>query len=150
MEQELVREVISGPDSLSLWNLFLQADIVVKLVMLILILASIWCWTIILEKFFLARSEIKMADSFENEFWSGGSLDNIYDQMIEDQSPNKKGSISRVFASAMEEWRRATAIANATFGSIATGSLWSSWLGAPVLSLLAPPPPLPAVLASLG
>ena len=109
MEQELVREVISGPDSLSLWNLFLQADIVVKLVMLILILASIWCWTIILEKFFLARSEIKMADSFENEFWSGGSLDNIYDQMIEDQSPNKKGSISRVFASAMEEWRRATA-----------------------------------------
>ena len=49
MEQEVVKEVLEGASNISLWGLFLQADIVVKLVMLILLLASIWCWTIIIE-----------------------------------------------------------------------------------------------------
>ena len=81
MEQEVVKEVLEGASNLSLWGLFLQADIVVKLVMLILILASIWCWAIIIEKLFLSRKELKLADKFENEFWSGASLDDIYDNM---------------------------------------------------------------------
>ena len=107
MEQELVKEVLHGSANLSLWGLFLQADIVVKLVMLILLLASVWCWTIIIEKMFLSRKELKLADNFENEFWSGTSLDDIYDEISKDNSLKSEGAISRVFSSAMQEWRRA-------------------------------------------
>ena len=107
MEQEVVKEVLHGSANLSLWGLFLQADIVVKLVMLILLLASVWCWTIIIEKLFLSRKELKLADSFENEFWSGTSLDDIYDDISKDNSLKSEGAISRVFSSAMQEWRRA-------------------------------------------
>ena len=108
MEQEVVKEVLEGASNISLWELFLQADIVVKLVMLILLLASIWCWTIIIEKLFLSRKELKLADKFENEFWSGASLDDIYDGMSDENNFKTHGAISRVFASAMQEWRRAT------------------------------------------
>ena len=107
MEQEVVKEVLHGSANLSLWGLFLQADIVVKLVMLILLLASVWCWTIIIEKLFLSRKELKLADNFENEFWSGTSLDDIYDDISKDTSLKSEGAISRVFSSAMQEWRRA-------------------------------------------
>ena len=107
MEQEVVKEVLHGSANLSLWGLFLQADIVVKLVMLILLLASVWCWTIIIEKLFLSRKELKLADNFENEFWSGTSLDDIYDDISKDNNLKSEGAISRVFSSAMEEWRRA-------------------------------------------
>ena len=107
MEQEVVKEVLHGSTNLSLWGLFLQADIVVKLVMLILLLASVWCWTIIIEKLFLSRRELKLADNFENEFWSGTSLDDIYDNISKDNSLKSEGAISRVFSSAMQEWRRA-------------------------------------------
>ena len=107
MEQEVVKEVLHGSANLSLWGLFLQADIVVKFVMLILLLASVWCWTIIIEKLFLSRRELKLADSFENEFWSGTSLDDIYDEISKHNSVKSEGAISRVFSSAMQEWRRA-------------------------------------------
>jgi biopolymer transport protein TolQ len=107
MEQEVVKEVLHGSANLSLWGLFLQADIVVKFVMLILLLASVWCWTIIIEKLFLSRRELKLADSFENEFWSGTSLDDIYDEISKHNSIKSEGAISRVFSSAMQEWRRA-------------------------------------------
>ena len=107
MEQEVVKEVLHGSANLSLWGLFLQADIVVKLVMLILLLASVWCWTIIIEKLFLSRKELRLADSFENEFWSGTSLDDIYDDIYKGNSLKSEGAISRVFSSAMQEWRRA-------------------------------------------
>ena len=106
MEQEIVKEVLHNSSDISLWGLFLQADIVVKLVMLILLLASIWCWTIIIEKIFLSRKEIKLSNTFENEFWSGTSLDDIYDEMSNENN-EKQGAISRVFSSAMQEWRRA-------------------------------------------
>ncbi|MAC61905.1 MAG: protein TolQ [SAR116 cluster bacterium] len=108
MEQEVVKEVLEGSANLSLWSLFLQADIVVKFVMLILLLASVWCWTIIIEKIFLSRRELRLADSFENEFWSGTSLDDIYDEMTNEINRKSHGAISSVFSSAMQEWRRAT------------------------------------------
>ena len=107
MEQDIVKEVLHNSSDISLWGLFLQADIVVKMVMLILLLASIWCWTIIIEKLFLSRKEIKQANTFENEFWSGTSLDDIYDEMSNDNNEKQQGAISRVFSSAMQEWRRA-------------------------------------------
>ncbi len=90
---------------MSLWGLFLQADIVVKLVMLLLILASIWSWAIIFDKVMTLRRLRKQAEQFEETFWSGGSLDDLYDRMSE------RGSdpMSAMFVSAMREWRRFSA-----------------------------------------
>jgi len=68
----------SGSD-LSLLGLFLSADWVVKIVMLLLIAASVWVWAIVFEKTISLRRANKAADKFEDKFWSGGSLDELYD-----------------------------------------------------------------------
>ena len=64
---------------LSLWGLFLEADIVVKIVMLGLLAASVWVWAIVFEKLTSLRRANNAADGFEDRFWSGGSLDLLYD-----------------------------------------------------------------------
>ena len=87
---------------LSLWGLFLQADWVVKLVMVGLLLASIWVWAIVFEKVTSIRRANREADAFEDQFWSGGSLDEIYRR--EGEQPSHP--MAAVFAAAMREWRR--------------------------------------------
>src|SRR3712207_4451696 len=87
---------------LSLWGLFLQADWVVKLVMLGLLLASVWVWAIVFEKVTSLRRANKAADAFEDAFWSGGSLDELYRR--EGDQPSHP--MAAVFVSAMREWRR--------------------------------------------
>ena len=104
MEDQIIKEIVSGSDDISLWALFIQADIVVKFVMFILIVSSIWCWTIIFEKIFSARRENIKSNEFEHRFWSGGALDDIYTEVSEDLSKN--GAISKVFVAAMKEWHR--------------------------------------------
>ena len=89
---------------LSLWSLVLRADIVVKIVMLVLIGASVWSWAIIFEKFLRFRRLSEQADRFEAEFWSGGSLEELFDSQA--QSPDHPMAV--LFASAMREWRRST------------------------------------------
>ena len=90
---------------LSVWGLFLQADVVVKLVMIILVLASFWCWAIIFEKIMRMRRLRVQAEEFEESFWSGGSLENLYDRI--DNRP--KEPMASVFTAAMREWRRSAA-----------------------------------------
>ncbi|MEX0759880.1 MAG: protein TolQ [Tistlia sp.] len=90
--------------SLSVWGLFLQADIVVKIVMLLLLAASFWSWAIIFDKLIRLRRLKRDADRFEETFWSGGSLDQLYDRIGDEP----KDPFSAVFASAMREWRRFT------------------------------------------
>jgi biopolymer transport protein TolQ len=87
---------------LSLWGLFVEADIVVKIVMLGLLLASVWVWAIVFEKFTSLRRANKEADGFEDRFWSGGSLDALYD--TEGLKPDHP--MAAVFGAAMSEWRR--------------------------------------------
>jgi len=87
---------------LSIWGLFLQADLVVKLVMFILIVASVWSWAIIIEKSIRLRRLRQHADQFEESFWSGQPLDQVYDQIGEEP----QGPFESVFAAAMREWRR--------------------------------------------
>jgi biopolymer transport protein TolQ len=88
---------------LSIWGLFLAADLVVKAVMLLLVLASIWSWAIIFEKLRSIKREYSFADDFEDDFWSGGALDTLYDNL----GSEPDGVMPRVFSSAMREWRRA-------------------------------------------
>lgn len=98
--EPLVHNVMS-PD-LSLWGLFLAADWIVKSVMILLVVASVWCWAIIIEKAVRLRALRRQADAFEELFWSGNSLDKLYDQM----GPPSDDPFSMVFSSAMREWRR--------------------------------------------
>ena len=87
---------------LSLWGLFLQADWIVKSVMLGLLIASIWVWAIVFDKVTSLRRANKSADAFEDRFWSGGSLDDLYAKDGEEPSH----PLAAVFGAAMREWRR--------------------------------------------
>ncbi len=87
---------------LSLWGLFLQADWIVKAVMLGLLVASVWVWAIVFDKVTSLRRANKAADAFEDRFWSGGSLDDLYAK--EGEEPTHP--LAAVFGAAMREWRR--------------------------------------------
>src|SRR5260370_17711809 len=87
---------------LSILGLFLQADIIVKVVMLILLLASFWSWAVIFDKLMRLRRLRRDATAFEESFWSGGSLDDLYDRI----GSRPLDPMSAIFAAAMREGRR--------------------------------------------
>ena len=94
----------SAPDAgMSVWCLFWRADPIVKLVMLVLLGASVWCWAIIFDKTVRLRRLRNQAENFEESFWSGGSLEDLYDRI----GRNPGHPMAAVFAAAMEELRRA-------------------------------------------
>jgi len=94
---------------LSLWGLFVQADIVVKIVMIGLLFASVWVWAVVFEKWSTIRKANKDADAFEDRFWSGGSLEDLYDQ----EGARPTHPMAAVFGAAMGEWRRTARVAGA-------------------------------------
>ncbi len=87
---------------LSLWGLFLQADWVVKGVMIALLLASVWVWAIVFEKVTTLRRIRREADAFEDRFWSGGSLEELYAR----EGENPTNPVAAVFGAGMREWKR--------------------------------------------
>jgi biopolymer transport protein TolQ len=87
---------------LSIFELFRNAHIVVKLVMLGLLAASVWSWAIILEKFFLFARTRKETDAFEQVFWSGQSLEELYQAL----NQRRNASMAALFVAAMREWKR--------------------------------------------
>jgi biopolymer transport protein TolQ len=89
---------------MSIWGLFLEADIVVKLVLVLLLAASFWTWAVIFEKVIRMRRLKAYAEQFEEAFWSGGSLDDLYDEI--DREP--QDPMSSIFVSAMREWHRSS------------------------------------------
>lgn len=93
-----------GADNFTIMAMVMRADLVVKAVMLILVLASIWCWAIIFEKMLNVRRLNQRSSDFEQAFWSGKSLDELYERI----SPNPRDPMSAVFVAAMREWRRAS------------------------------------------
>lgn len=86
----------------SLLALFWRATIVVKIVMIILILASFWSWSIIFQKFINFRIARSNTNRFESAFWSGDPLDELYEK-IKDKP---RGSAERIFVAGMMEWGR--------------------------------------------
>ncbi|MEE9428705.1 MAG: protein TolQ [Paracoccaceae bacterium] len=82
--------------------LFLRATLTVKLVLIILIIASFWSWAIIIQKHINYRKARAASSSFDTSFWSGEPLDELYDQIGADPS----GPSDRIFAAGMLEWRR--------------------------------------------
>ncbi|MDG6094554.1 protein TolQ [Acetobacter sp. AN02] len=92
--------------NMSLWGLFAQASLVVKIVMIGLVLCSIFVWAVIIDKCVTIRRIAREATAFEDKFWSGGSLDDLYE--IEGARPVHP--MAAVFGAAMGEWRRSSRI----------------------------------------
>ena len=90
---------------LSVINLFLQADTIVKIVMILLLLASFWTWAIIFDKALRLRRLRNQAKQFEEAFWSGGSLEVLFDRL----EAKVLDPMSALFVAAMREWRRSAA-----------------------------------------
>ncbi|MEM7072400.1 MAG: protein TolQ [Pseudomonadota bacterium] len=87
---------------LSLIDLFLDADWIVKLVILGLIALSFWCWRIIIGKYRLFTELSRRADRFESLFWSEGtSIDELYERL----RSNPRDPLSIVFVAGMDEWQ---------------------------------------------
>jgi len=87
---------------LSIFTLFWQAHWIVKLVMIGLLAASIWVWAIVVDKTILYRRTRQAMDSFENAFWSGQSLEELYRTL----SAKPTYSMGALFVAAMREWKR--------------------------------------------
>lgn len=86
----------------SMWGLFARATFIVKLVMLVLTGASIWSWGIIIQKLINYRAARREAQVFDESFWSGNPLDELFEQI----GTQPDGSSEKIFASGMIEWRR--------------------------------------------
>jgi biopolymer transport protein TolQ len=95
----------AGPqvDGISVVSLFLKADPIVKAVFALLLLASLWSWAIIINKWLALFALRRRADTFEKTFWSGLSLDELYQQF----SQRADNPMAAIFVSALREWRRA-------------------------------------------
>lgn len=92
-------------DQMSIWALVVQADPVVKAVMLLLVVASFWSWAIIFEKVLRFRRLRLLAEKFEGVFWSGSSIEELYDRV----GKRPDHPMTAIFAAAMTEWRRSLA-----------------------------------------
>ena len=82
----------------SLFGLFLRADIVVKSVIIILILCSVYSWAVIIEKFRLFKKINKSSEEFEENFWNSKSAENFYNSL----PTNVEDPMALVFQGAME------------------------------------------------
>jgi biopolymer transport protein TolQ len=102
MDPQTVTELAARPGDFSFLLLFEKADIVVQCVMAGLMLASVWCWAIVIEKSVACFRARRDADVFERLFWSGQSLDELYASLSQKQS----SSMIALFVAAMREWRR--------------------------------------------
>jgi biopolymer transport protein TolQ len=91
--------------------MFWTAHIVVKLVMVGLLAASIWCWAIIVNKALLFTRTRKAMDRFEQVFWSGSSLEELYTTLAERPTT----AMATLFVAAMREWKRSFQHAHASF-----------------------------------
>ncbi|MBQ0816350.1 MAG: protein TolQ [Hyphomicrobiaceae bacterium] len=101
------------PVDLSIFELFMNADIVVKLVIVGLLAISVWSWAIVFEKFVLTAKTRKEADKFEQVFWSGQSLDELYQALAQ----RRNTGMAALFVAAMREWKRSTEGENGDRGS---------------------------------
>ena len=100
METEVINAVSAA--DFSIMALFWRATITVKLVMIVLVLASVWSWAIIIQKFINYKRAKRNADMFDRAFWSGEPLDKLFERV----GDKPKGANERIFVAAMKEWER--------------------------------------------
>jgi len=105
-------DALNGGIDFSVLGLFTKAHWVVQVVIIMLIIASFWSWAIIIDKIIRYRSLKRSFAVFEDKFWSGASLDDLYTGLDD----TKRSPIERVFASGMREWRRSFESGGALIG----------------------------------
>ncbi|MCT4575322.1 MAG: protein TolQ [Alphaproteobacteria bacterium] len=88
---------------MSLYDMFMNSDLVTKIVLISLLIASLWSWAIIFEKLSTFNFLKTKADDFEEEFWSGKPIDDIYDSV----SGAPSDPMRAIFATGMKEWMSA-------------------------------------------
>lgn len=108
---DLAQGVLAAPPEVSVWGMFMNASLVVKLVMIGLMAASVWSWTIIVNKTLLFGRTRKAMDRFEGVFWSGSSLEELYGTL----SSRPTEAMASLFVAAMREWKRSFQSAGASF-----------------------------------
>ncbi len=86
----------------TLWGMFAHATIPVQFVMIVLVGASLWCWAVIVDKWRQYRRARAEARVFDDAFWSGNPLDELFDKI----GASPKGQSEKIFAAGMQEWRR--------------------------------------------
>jgi biopolymer transport protein TolQ len=96
-------QAVDTAGGFSIVSTFLRADHVVQAVMLLLLLASLWSWTIIFNKLVALSGLKRKARRFEKLFWSGQSLDELYQQF----AGRNDHPLTAMFVAALREWRRA-------------------------------------------
>lgn len=99
MDKQALTEAASG---FSMWDMVWSSDMMTKIVMIGLIAASVWSWAIIIEKVTMLREVKKRSRSFESRFWSGGSLDKLFESV----GARPTDPMSAMFVAAMREWKR--------------------------------------------
>ena len=114
LAQDTTLAAVNVVNHMSAWSLFLQADVIVKAVIIGLLLASLWSWAIIFDKVFRLRSLFSQAEDFEEKFWSGSSLEDLYERI----GAKPREPMSAIFVAAMREWKRSAgkpgAVSNAS------------------------------------
>jgi biopolymer transport protein TolQ len=98
--EQLAQATTGG--ELSIWELFWQAGWIVKLVMIGLVVASVWTWAIIIDKIISYGRMRSSLNRFEQVFWSGQSLEELY-KTLGERHTTGMGSI---FVAAMREWKK--------------------------------------------
>jgi biopolymer transport protein TolQ len=89
---------------LSILRLVLNASVVVQLVMLLLVVVSMASWAAIFRKLFALKRVKLLNDTFEREFWSGTSLNDLFSAAA--QNARDSGPMERIFASGMREYQK--------------------------------------------
>jgi biopolymer transport protein TolQ len=102
--QTLTDTAQNAAEQMSLWDMVWSSDTITKIVMIGLIAASVWSWAIILEKYATLRQVRQQSKKFEEAFWSGGSLDRLFEAI----GNRPRDPMSAVFVAAMREWKRNT------------------------------------------
>lgn len=95
----------TGPkivDTSSMWDIFIHADFISQVDLTILFICSVWVWAIIFDKFITVKRLNSYSSVFEENFWSGESLEKLFDRVK--QRP--ADPMTSVFVSGMKEWRR--------------------------------------------
>lgn len=96
--------IAASVDSISLIALVRQASLLVQAVMVILLLASLISWTMIFQKWFSTKSALRLADEFEDDFWSGGDMHRLY--MEWSGRRREPTGIASVFVAGFREYTR--------------------------------------------
>ena len=100
MEADITSQAVGLASSadFSILNLFLRADLIVKSVIIILIVASIYSWAVIIEKYRLFKKINKSSEEFENKFWKSRSAESVYNNLPE----NIDDPMANVFKDTMQ------------------------------------------------